>query len=105
MGTPSIHVTHARLKGIYREAICLNNQGWLVLANHIPGYCPPPEIEGFIPDIYALKENRTFIMMVESQGDRDPLRTALFKSYAAGYADTVFKICQVNAAGCRLRLF
>jgi hypothetical protein len=91
MGTLKNHVSSARRKGIYREAILLDKQGWLVLANHIPGYCTPPEIEGYIPDIYALKELSTYIMMIECQFDSNPICTTILKAYADSFNQTIFQ--------------
>ena len=42
--------------------------------------------------------------MIESQGDVDPVRTTMLKTYAAGFKDTTFKVCMVNAAGLRVRI-
>ena len=105
MGDNSIHVTSARLKGIYRESICLKKDGWHVLANYITGYSIPPEIEGFIPDIYAIKEDRTSILMIEIQGDSDPERTVSFQKYTNEFANMFFETCLVNAAGSRIRIY
>ena len=101
----SIHTTSAHLKGICREAICLVNQGWQVLANYVPGFNQPPKIGEFIPDIYALKENQTYILMIVSQDDFDSDRTASFQEYAGEYNNTLFETCHVNAAGCRIRIY
>jgi hypothetical protein len=102
MGKLTSGISGARLKGIYRESITHDKEGWLVLVNHIPGYCTPPEIEGFIPDIYAIKGTQTLIVMVESQGDQNALRTNVFTNYAVEFENLIFKTCRVDAAGCRL---
>lgn len=104
MITQNIQVNSARIKGIYREAINLTNNGWYVMANHIPGYNEPPEIEGYIPDIYALKNNTTYIMVIACHGASQSEKIIAFRKYSGEYPNVIFNSFFVNEAGCRVQV-
>ncbi len=92
----------AHVKGIYREAINLRRDGWIVMANHIPGFNLPPEIEGCVPDIYAVKESKTLILEVETQGGDNPEQHLALQKYANSFDNIIFEIWIVGTAGTRL---
>lgn len=89
-------------KGIYREAINLKRKGWYVLADHVPGFSPPPEIEGFVPDIYAIKDSETLIIEVETNGTDDQVQHNAFQKYADNFESVTLEVWIVNRAGIRL---
>lgn len=98
----SVFANSAQIKAIYRESINLERQGWFVLANLIPGYQTPPEIEGFIPDIYAVKGNLTQIILIDYLDSISMEKKEILKNYVSGYRDMFLKIYLVNIAGCRI---
>ncbi len=102
MANRSIFGHNAHFKGIYREAINLKRDGWHVMADHIPGYDQPPEIEGYIPDIYAIKDNHTFIIEIETDADDDKKKHIALKRYANHFPEIRFNSWIVNEAGCRV---
>lgn len=89
-------------KGVYREAINLQRKGWQVLADHIPGFVSPPEIEGYVPDIYAIKETETLIIEIETNGEDDHLQHCAFEKYVENFDSITLEIWVVNAAGIRM---
>lgn len=89
-------------KGIYLEAINLRRDGWQVLADHIPGFIPPPEIEGFVPDIYAIKDSRTRILEIETNNTDNLAQHQAFLQYAKDFSGTEFEVWIVNSAGMRI---
>lgn len=96
------HITSARRKGIYREAINLLRKDWVVMANHLPGYNSPPEIEGYIPDIYAIKGQETVLIQIVSLDDFNPKLIDKLQQYAESFNHMTFLNLMVNAAGCRI---
>lgn len=88
-------------KGIYREAYYLSKRGWHVMANHIPGFNPPPEIEGFVPDIYAIKFTHTLILYIATEDGFDRQKYMALKSYATNYSGMHFKCWQIDASGSK----
>jgi hypothetical protein len=102
MTNRSIHRENARRKGIYREAVNLIEEGWHVLANHVPGYSEPPEIEGYIPDIYAIKSSETFIMEIITAEELDTDRFGALKAYSMNFEGIDFLCWMVDLAGCRI---
>jgi hypothetical protein len=103
MKTQSILSYKAYLRGIYREAINLSNQGWIVLANEISGFNPPPEIEGVVPDIYAVKNSQTQIILIETKEEYKSLKHKTLKEYSQKNNKIQFNIWLVNNDGCRLK--
>ena len=93
---------NAHCKGIYREAINLKQEGWYVMADHIAGFERPPEIEGFIPDIYAIRNTCTYIIEIETSLYDDREQHKAFKNYARQFSRIRFFVRIVNAAGCRV---
>jgi hypothetical protein len=89
-------------KGVYLEAINLRRNGWQVLADHIPGFIPPPEIEGYVPDIYAVNGTKTLIIEIETFGEDDHGQHDAFRKYAENFESIKFEIWIVNAAGMRI---
>ncbi len=102
MAFRSIAGQNAHDKGVYREAMNLQRNGWYVMADHIPGFDRPPEIEGYIPDIYAIKSDLTCILEVETAFDDDLEQHNAFREYAGHFPGISFLRCVVNTAGCRL---
>ncbi len=100
----SVYASSAQIKAIYRESINLERQGWFVLANLIPGYQAPPEIEGYIPDIYAVKGNLTQIILVDYWNSVPEQKKGVLREYVSGYRDMFLKIYLVNIAGCRIAI-
>jgi len=98
----SIHRENAHRKGIYREAFTLIEKGWHVMADHIPGYSPPPEIEGFIPDIYAIKSSATCIMEVVTVAGLDANKLSALRAYSRNFKGIEFSCWMVDSAGCRM---
>lgn len=98
----SIHRENVHRKGIYREVKNLTGEGWHVLANHIPGYSMPPEIEGYIPDIYAIKSSETFIMEITTLDGLDSEKLGALKAYALNFEGIAFSCWMVDSAGCRM---
>lgn len=92
----------AHEKGIYLEAINLRRQGWFVLADHIPGFQVPPEIEGVTPDIYAMKGEETLIVEVETNGNDDLEQHKTLGKYACNFTSVKFQVAIVNAAGIKV---
>jgi hypothetical protein len=80
----------------------LTEGGWYVLANHIPGYSAPPEIEGYIPDIYAIKSTETFILEIITVESLDADRFAALKAYSISFEGIEFLCWMVDLAGCRI---
>lgn len=93
---------NAHCKGIYREAINLKQQGWYVMADHIPGFENPPEIEGYIPDIYAIRATCTYIIEIETSNKDDKEQHEAFKNYARQFSRIRFFVRIVDAAGCKV---
>ncbi len=89
-------------KGIYREAMSLQRDGWYVMADHIPGFHPPPEFEGYVPDIYAIKEDLSSIIVIETSMDEDPEQISALREYAHNFTNVQFYGWLVNEAGCRV---
>jgi hypothetical protein len=98
----SIFRENAHRKGIYREAVRLMQEGWHVLANHIPGYLTPPEIEGYVPDIYAIKSAETFIVEVSTIAGLDMEKFRALKDYSIQFEEIEFLCWIVDSAGCRM---
>lgn len=98
----SIYRENAHRKGIYREVGNLVESGWHVLANHIPGYFVPPEIEGYVPDIYAIKSSRTFIVEITTIAGLDSERIETLKRYSLSFMEIEFLCWMVDSAGCRI---
>jgi hypothetical protein len=101
MAIRSVVGRNAHCKGIYREAINLKQAGWYVMADHIPGFERPPEIEGFIPDIYAIKATCTYIIEIETSSEDDKEQHAALKEYARQFSKIRFFVQVVDAAGIR----
>lgn len=104
MDIHSIYANSAQIKGIYQESINLKRNGWQVLANFISGFNSPPEIEGYTPDIYAVKNNLTHIILIENQNSIDPVKKTVLRNYTRAFKDMVFMVYIVNSAGCRISL-
>lgn len=102
MTNRSIHRENAHRKGIYREANNLTEGGWHVLANHIPGYQSPPEIEGYTPDIYAINASQTYIIEVTTVAGLDTNKIKKLKAYSRSFDGIKFLCWMVDAAGCRI---
>lgn len=92
----------AHSKGIYREAMNLQNDGWYVMADHIPGFNPPPEFEGYIPDIYAIKEKLSSIIVIETCMNDHQQQNETLREYARHYRNLQFFGWVVDEAGCRV---
>ncbi len=101
----SVYGENARRKGIYREVVNLIEVGWHVMTNHIPGYMTPPEIEGYIPDIYAINSFETLIIDITTIDGIDMDRYQTFKSYAQCFGEFEFICLMVDQAGCRIMKF
>lgn len=101
----NIYRENVHRKGIYREAYCLLKRGWHVMANHIPGFSPPPEIEGYIPDIYAIKFNHTFILYIATEAGFDGEKYRALKSYAVNFTAMHFRCWLIDASGSRTEKF
>jgi hypothetical protein len=102
METLSITGHAALSKGIYREAMSLKNDGWFVMANHIPGFAPPPEFDGYMPDIYALKEELSYIIVIVTGLRHNEGQIKVLRDYARHYSNIQFYAWVVNEAGCRV---
>ena len=102
MVTRNVNRENALRKGIYREAYNLVKEGWHVMANHIPGFNPPPEIEGYIPDIYAVKMNHTFILYIATVAGFDSDKFAALKAYARYFSGMHFRCWLVDSSGRRI---
>ncbi len=102
MAIHSLHTSSAQIKAIYRESINLKRQGWQVLAKGIPGYEQPPEIEGYTPDIYAINENFTYIILIDHYNSIDPAMKIILRKYVHGFQNMLFFIYLVDRAGCRI---
>ena len=96
-----IYGENALRKGIYREALNLTREGWYVMANRIPGFHSPPEIEGYIPDIYAVKDEKTYIIDLIYEGNELNGMHSAHSSYAMHDKATEYNCWIVNSAGCR----
>ena len=92
----------AHSKGIYREAVSLQNDGWYVMADHIPGFVPPPEFEGYVPDIYAIKEELSSIIVIVTSLRHNHSQIVALRDYARHYSNIQFYGWLVNEAGCRV---
>jgi hypothetical protein len=92
----------AQSKGIYREAMALQRDGWYVMADHIPGFIPPPEFEGYVPDIYAIKDEKSSIIVIETSFDEHSGQIAALREYAGHYSNITFYGWVVDEAGCRI---
>lgn len=101
MSIRNIYRENVLRKGIYREAFYLKKRGWHVMANHIPGFNPPPEIEGYIPDIYAIKFNRTFLVYIATEAGFDRAKYIALKSYAVNFSGMHFQCWLIDASGSR----
>lgn len=101
MANRSIEGLNAHSKGIYREAISLRHKGWYVMADHIPGFDKPPEIEGYVPDIYAIKSNCTYIIEIETDTEDDKEQHVAFRNYAKHFSKIRFFVWVVDSSGCR----
>ena len=102
MTNRSINRENAHRKGIYREARYLVELGWHVMANCIPGYSPPPEIEGYIPDIYAIKSSQTIIIEIITIAGHNSNRLEALRDYSSHFNETEFSCWMVDLAGCRV---
>jgi arginine/ornithine N-succinyltransferase beta subunit len=102
MTNRSLTGRNAHCKGIYREAIILKQDGWYVMADHIPGFDKPPEIEGYIPDIYAVKASCTYIIEVETGSEDDREQHAALRNYARQFSKIRFFVRVVDTAGRRV---
>jgi hypothetical protein len=96
-----INRENAHRKGIYREAISLTRDGWYVMANHIPGFHMPPEIEGYVPDIYAVKKDQTYIIDLVMEGSVEDNVCHAHINYAGFDQTTQYMCWMVDNAGCR----
>lgn len=92
METLSITGQAAHSKGIYREAKCLQNDGWYVMADHV---------SGFVLDIYAIKEELSSIIVIVTSLRHNQHQSVL-REYAKHYPDIQFQRWLVNEAGCRV---
>ncbi|MBN1952468.1 MAG: hypothetical protein JW801_14800 [Bacteroidales bacterium] len=95
---------NALRKGIYREAIQLTKEGWHVMAKGIPGFHTPPEIEGYVPDIYAVLDEKTIIIDLLAG---DTANDEAFKAhyhYARRDIATAYFCWELDAAGCRINV-
>ena len=72
------------------------------MANHIPGYEPPPELEGFIPDIYAIRSADTFIVEIITVAGLDSEKHLALKNYARQFQGIRFICWMVDMAGRRM---
>lgn len=104
MNIHSIYANSAQIKGIYTVSINLVRNGWQVLANYISGFNTPPEIEGYTPDIYAVKGNITNIIIIENQNNIDPIKKEVLRRYTKAFKDMTFLVYIVNTAGCRINI-
>ncbi len=95
----------AHSKGIYREAMSLKMNGWYVMADHIPGFNPPPEFEGYIPDIYAIKEEHSSIIVIETSLNDNQEQNDTLREYVRHFSNIQFFGWVVNEAGCRVHKF
>ncbi len=102
METLSITGQAAHSKGIYREAMSLQNDGWYVMADHIPGFVPPPEFEGYVPDIYAIKKEHSSIIVIVTGLRQNQRQISALSDYARHYSNIQFYAWVVNEAGCRV---
>lgn len=93
---------NAHDKGVYREAMDLRREGWYVMADHIPGFDRPPEIEGYTPDIYALKAEITYIIEIETSFEDDIEQHSAFIEYARDFPNIKFMLYVVDIAGRRI---
>lgn len=75
------------------------------MADHIPGFDRPPEIEGYIPDIYAIKAEETYILEIETANADDQEQHTAFRNYAKNFNNILFYGWVVNEAGCRVNKF
>lgn len=98
----SITGQQAQSKGIYREAMSLQSDGWYVMADHIPGFDPPPEFEGYVPDIYAIKDELSSIILIVTNLRHNQRQISALRSYARHYKNVKFYVWLVNEAGCRV---
>ena len=105
MANRSPNGQNAHCKGIYREAYYLVKNGWHVMADHIPGFSSPPEIEGFTPDIYAIKAESTYILEIETSNSDDSEQHDAFRRYAKNFRNILFYGWIVDEAGCRVMKF
>lgn len=96
-----INGENAHRKGIYREALNLTREGWHVMANHIPGFHIPPELEGFVPDIYAVKDDETYIIDLVMEGGPYGEVQSAHTNYAQYDQSTRYICWVVDSAGCR----
>lgn len=90
---------NARRKGMYREAFSLTREGWSVMANNIPGFHVPPEIEGFIPDLYAVKADRTIIIDFITDGNDRSEACSVHARYAHHDPYTEYRCWILDSAG------
>ncbi len=97
-----IYRENALRKGIYREATILKRHGWYVMANYISGFDSPPEIEGYTPEIYAIKENHTFILHIATGAGYDDDKYRALYSYASGFSGIHFRAYIIDAVGRRI---
>lgn len=97
----SIFRENALRKGIYREAGLLAQHGWHVMARHVSGFNDPPEIEGFLPEIYAIKENHTMIMHIATQAGYNAEKYEVLKKYASHFNGIHFRCYIIDAVGRR----
>lgn len=72
------------------------------MANHIPGFCTPPEIEGFIPDIYAVKDDQTYIIDLLIEGSPTCNSYTVHAAYARHDTATQYNCWLLDSAGCRM---
>ena len=98
----SVYGENSHRKGVYREVVNLIEVGWHVMTNHIPGYMAPPEIEGYLPDIYAINSFETIIVEIATIDGIDMDRYQTFKFYAECFGEFEFICLMVDPAGCRI---
>lgn len=91
--------------GVKHEADELAISGWKVYADHIPGYKRPPQINGRIPDVYAIKNGRIRIVEIETNENDDHDQHTAFRRHAGQKDNVRFYGWIVNASGRRIIRF
>jgi len=69
---------------VRKIADTLNDDGWTVEADHVDSYDQPDSINGYIPDIYAVKASglRSLVVEVETGTSDDEDQRAAFKKWS-----------------------
>jgi hypothetical protein len=82
-------------KAVLAWGKALAAKGWTAYA-HLPGYTQPPQIGGYIPDVYAVKGVEAVAIEVE---DKDSInsqhtkqQTAAFSAWAKGSPNRWFLV-------------